>query len=90
MDPATLKVLDGLARVLAGYNNGDPRDGGRIRREWVIRDQHDLLAHDDDWLISRFRLPRAVLLELCAELGPTLERSICRTHAIPVPPHSQP
>ncbi len=74
MDPATLAVLDVLAR-----------DSGRIRREQVFRDQHDLLAHDDDWLISRFRLPRAVLLELCAELGPALERSTRRTHTIPVP-----
>lgn len=71
MDPAILGVLDVLARAM--------------RRERVFRDHHDLLAHDDDWLISRFRLPRAVLLELCAELGPALERSTRRTHALPVP-----
>ncbi|KAK0146340.1 hypothetical protein N1851_014363 [Merluccius polli] len=42
---------------------------GRIRNERVFRDYYDFLAHDDDWLISRFRFPRAVLLEICTELG---------------------
>ncbi|KAL6459042.1 hypothetical protein MHYP_G00325140 [Metynnis hypsauchen] len=58
---------------------------GRIRRERVSRDHYDFLAHDDDWLISRFRFPRAVLLELCAELGPVLEREAARSRASPVP-----
>lgn len=57
---------------------------GNIRRERVFRDHQDFLAHDDDWLISRFRLPRALLLDLCAELGPVLERPTRRNHAIPV------
>lgn len=79
MDPAVLALLDDIANGIV--DNG----GGRIRRERVFRDQNDLLAHDDDWLISRFRLPRAVLLELCAELGPALERRTRRTHAFSVP-----
>ncbi|KAL6468330.1 hypothetical protein MHYP_G00240070 [Metynnis hypsauchen] len=58
---------------------------GRIRREHVFRDHYDFLAHDDDWLISHFRFPRAVLLELCAELGPVLEREAARSRASPVP-----
>lgn len=58
---------------------------GRIRRELIFRDYNDFLAHDDDWLISRFRFPRAILLELCAELGPNLERETMRSHALPVP-----
>nr|XP_055036504.1 putative nuclease HARBI1 isoform X2 [Misgurnus anguillicaudatus]XP_055042372.1 putative nuclease HARBI1 isoform X2 [Misgurnus anguillicaudatus]XP_055063138.1 putative nuclease HARBI1 isoform X2 [Misgurnus anguillicaudatus]XP_055075733.1 putative nuclease HARBI1 isoform X2 [Misgurnus anguillicaudatus] len=58
---------------------------GQIRRERVFRDHNDFLAHDDDWLISRFRFPRAILLELCAELGPNLERETARSHALPVP-----
>ncbi|KAL6458637.1 hypothetical protein MHYP_G00321090 [Metynnis hypsauchen] len=58
---------------------------GRIRRERVFRDHYDFLAHDDDWLISCFRFPRAVLLELCAELGPVLEREAVRSRASPVP-----
>ncbi|KAL6488228.1 hypothetical protein MHYP_G00019690 [Metynnis hypsauchen] len=52
---------------------------GRSRRERVFRDHYDFLAHDDDWLISRFRFPRAVLLELCAEFGPVLERDTARS-----------
>lgn len=48
---------------------------GRIRRENVFRDQKDFLARDDEWLIS---LSRAVLLDLCAELGPTLDRPTWR------------
>ncbi|XP_066575647.1 putative nuclease HARBI1 [Amia ocellicauda] len=51
---------------------------GRIRGERVFRDHNDFLANDADWLISRFRFPRAVLLELCAELGPDLERETAR------------
>ncbi|XP_034550678.1 putative nuclease HARBI1 [Notolabrus celidotus] len=58
---------------------------GRIRRERVFRDHSDFLAQDDDWLISRFRFRRAVLLDLCTELGPGLERETRRNHAIPVP-----
>ncbi|KAL6467905.1 hypothetical protein MHYP_G00235820 [Metynnis hypsauchen] len=58
---------------------------GRTRRERVFRDHYDFLAHDDDWLISRSRFPRAVLLELCAELGPVLEREAARSRALPVP-----
>lgn len=58
---------------------------GRIRREQVFRDHNDFLAQDDDWLISRFKFPRAILLEFCAELGPNLERETARSHAIPVP-----
>uniref|UniRef100_A0A8C9ZM49 Putative nuclease HARBI1 n=1 Tax=Sander lucioperca TaxID=283035 RepID=A0A8C9ZM49_SANLU len=57
----------------------------RIRREREFRDQTDLLAHDDDWLMSRFRLPKAILLELCTELGPALQRETVRNHGLPVP-----
>ena len=39
----------------------------RIQRERVFRDLFvtDFLAYD--WLISRFRIPRAILLELCTD-----------------------
>ncbi|XP_070830975.1 putative nuclease HARBI1 [Chaetodon trifascialis] len=57
---------------------------GRIRMERSFRDHGDFLAHDDDWLISRFRFPRAVLLDLCAELGPVLDRPTRRNRTIPV------
>lgn len=55
-----------------------------IRRERVFRDRADFLAHDDTWLISRYRLPRTALLELCAQMGPHLERHTRRNQAIPV------
>ena len=55
---------------------------GRIRMERVFRDNKDFLAHDDDWLIRRFRFPRAVLLDLCAELGPVLDKTSRRGRPI--------
>lgn len=58
---------------------------GAIRRERIYRHRHDLLANDDEWLLSRFRFPRAVLLDICAELQPFLERHTQRSHALPVP-----
>ena len=58
---------------------------GRLRRERVFRDQQDLLAYDDQWLVSRFRLPHAVILDLCQALGPALQRSSRRNQAVPVP-----
>lgn len=58
---------------------------GRIRSERIFRQQEDLLANEDEWLMSRFRLPRAVLLDLCGLLGPALQRSTRRNHAVPVP-----
>uniref|UniRef100_A0A9J7Z0A2 Putative nuclease HARBI1 n=1 Tax=Cyprinus carpio carpio TaxID=630221 RepID=A0A9J7Z0A2_CYPCA len=51
----------------------------------VFRDREDFLAHDDDWLMSRFRFPRAILLELCSELRPVLERPSRRNHVLCVP-----
>ncbi|XP_046874255.1 putative nuclease HARBI1 [Hypomesus transpacificus] len=57
----------------------------RIRRERIFREHTDLLANGDEWLISRFRLSRAVLLELCAVLGPALARNTRRNNAVPVP-----
>ena len=55
-----------------------------MRRERVFRDRQDLLANDDAWLMSRYRLPRGVLLDLCEELRPALERPTRRNHAVPV------
>ena len=58
---------------------------GQIRRERIFREREDLLANDDDWLMSRFRFPRPVLLELCAELRPALERHTARSQGLSVP-----
>ena len=52
---------------------------GNIRREKVFREREDLLANHDNWLMSRFRLPRPVLLQLCAELQRALERNTARS-----------
>lgn len=49
-----------------------------IRREQVFRGSSDFLAHDDSCHL------RAVLLEVCKELSPALERQTQRNHAISV------
>ena len=48
--------------------------------EKAFKDCKDFLAHDDDWLICRFRFPTAVLLDLCTELGPALNRLAHQNH----------
>ena len=58
---------------------------GAIRRERLFRERDDLLVNDDNWLISRFRFPRPVLLELCAELRLALERNTARSQGLSVP-----
>uniref|UniRef100_A0A8C8EIV6 DDE Tnp4 domain-containing protein n=1 Tax=Oncorhynchus tshawytscha TaxID=74940 RepID=A0A8C8EIV6_ONCTS len=50
-------------------------------RERVFREQN---YFDDPWLINNYHLPRNVLLYLCADLAPYLERKTCCNHAIPV------
>jgi hypothetical protein len=55
---------------------------GRIQKDRFFKDQQDLLANDDEWRINRFRLPRAVLLDLCAVVGPALQRSTHRNQAV--------
>ncbi len=60
---------------------------GAIWRERHFRDRADMLAESDDWLISRFRLPRPILLHLCNILEPNLTRPTKRSRAIP--PHLQ-
>ncbi|KAK0131717.1 putative nuclease HARBI1 [Merluccius polli] len=62
---------------------------GAIRRERVFREREDLLANDDNWLkpISNpIQISKSyILLEICTELGPGLERQTARSHALPVP-----
>ena len=83
-----LKTMSALA-VLEDFGNA------AIRRERVFRDREDLLVHDGDWLISRFRFPRVILLELCAELWPVLKRNteanqlgLCQSPVNPEPSHA--
>ena len=42
------------------------------------------MADDDDWLICRFRFPRVVLLDLCAEVFLLLETVTHQNHCIVV------
>ncbi|KAI2646902.1 hypothetical protein H4Q32_026559 [Labeo rohita] len=56
-----------------------------LRRERVFLDRRDLLMESDEWLLSRFRLPRHLLVQLCEDLEPQLRRETRRSHAIPVP-----
>ena len=51
----------------------------------VFRDWRDLFMESDNWLVSRFRLPIPVLLELCHNLESHLRRETRRSNAIPVP-----
>lgn len=69
---AHLALLEDLARA-------------ELRRERIFRDREDFLAHDDDWLISQFCLPRTVLPDLCDTLALALQRGSRRNHALPVP-----
>ncbi|KAK0146570.1 Exocyst complex component 6 [Merluccius polli] len=55
-----------------------------MRHKRVFKDHEDYLAHDDEWLISRFRLPRAILVQICGELELALERPTRRNRSIPV------
>lgn len=56
-----------------------------LRRERVFHDRRDLLNESDEWLMSRFRLPRHLLLELCNNLEPYLQHEARRSRALPVP-----
>ncbi|XP_062295779.1 putative nuclease HARBI1 [Scomber scombrus] len=71
---AYLLLLDALARQGLG-------------RERVFRDRADVFAETDEWLMQRFRLPRAVLLDICNLLQPNLTKETRRSD--PVPSHVQ-
>ncbi len=52
-----------------------------LKTKRVFRDWNDFFAHDDLWLINRYCLPRNVLLDLCMDLTPNLERKTSCNHA---------
>lgn len=52
----------------------------RMEQEFY-RDQVDFVAQGSDWIISCFRSPTALLVELCAELQLHLECALLRTHS---------
>lgn len=58
--------------------------GRALRRERVYREHMDLFAETDDYLISRFRLPRPVLIELCDTMRDALEAPTNRSNPLPV------
>ena len=72
------KVKKKMALTMAALALLEDIANGNIRHERVFRERETLLAHDDNWLMSRLRLTRPVLLQLCAEL-PALERNTARS-----------
>lgn len=50
----------------------------------MFRDHADVLAQDDEWLMSRFRLPGAILLEICEDWARLWKGGTARNHALPV------
>ena len=58
-----------------------------LRREHVFKDQADLFAERDEWLINHSPLPRQILQNLCAVLEPRFRSEIKRSN--PSPPHLQ-
>lgn len=60
---------------------------GAVNR--VYRDHEEFLAQDIDCIVSRFKFPRTVLMELCVELQEHMKRDTARSHVLPVPtwPH---
>ena len=63
------------------------RPNGDLRNMFVERllsDPNDVLRFGDTTLISRYRLPRAMILGLAEELRPFLERPTRRHGALPV------
>uniref|UniRef100_A0A667X5Q1 Putative nuclease HARBI1 n=1 Tax=Myripristis murdjan TaxID=586833 RepID=A0A667X5Q1_9TELE len=44
----------------------------------------DLFSESTEWLLSRYRFPKNILMDLCHDLQPMLERETKRTQAIPV------
>ena len=69
-----------------GRGEAEEEDGEdeRLRAEGVFRDCTDFLAESDTYLISRFRLPRHILIWLCNRLDPQLRRETRRSRALPV------
>lgn len=57
-----------------------------LRRERIFRDRPNMFEENDEWLISRFRLTRPVLLQLCNSLE-DLNHHTQRSH--PIPSHVQ-
>ena len=55
-----------------------------LRRERVFKERADLLSESTEWLLSRYRFPKNILMELCQDFQPMFERETQRTKATPV------
>lgn len=55
-----------------------------LRRERVFKEHADLLSESTEWLLSRYRFPKNILMELCQDFQPMFERETQRTKATPV------
>lgn len=67
---AYLLLLDALAHQALG-------------RRHVFRECADILSETDEWLLSHFRLPQAVLLNICDLLEPQPTREMRQSNPIP-------
>lgn len=56
--------------------------GRQLRRERRFRDHLDPLDVSDEVLVTKYRFLRAEIVHLCEQLGPQLERTTLRSHAI--------
>lgn len=54
-----------------------------LRRECVFKERADVFSESTEWLLSRYRFPKNILMDLCRDLQPMLERETKRTKAIP-------
>lgn len=70
-----------MAGILLGLQR---RENRNLYIERAMRDPGDVLRFDDHILISRYRLPRHVIIALTEQLRPTLERPTRRHGALPV------
>jgi len=73
-------MFQDMALLLAVYQQED-----EIRKARVFRDRTQPLEFmDDDELISRYRLSRQCILEVCDWLSADLKRPTARSHSLPV------
>ena len=79
---ADLALLEEVMLAEAAEEEEEEDQRQRLRVERVFKDRKDFLAENDTYLISRFRLPRHVLIWLCNRLDPQLRRETRRSRAL--------
>ena len=73
-----------LVGLLCDNEDEDEHDNRNLMTERLLRPHNDALHFPDHILISLYRLPRQLILNLVAELRPALERPTRRHGALPV------